>query len=463
MEEASTTAAAAQQQQLQDMTAAASLSLADSYSVDENYAEAIDAYAAAISVVRASEVALHLRALSHRSAAFFHLKRYPEALDDANQALELLSKGPPPAGLRSGESEMCHKRSGLAAFQMQHYLPAKEALQKAAQLASLNNTTTTTTTTTTNNNPSNASSLYQEWIQKCDEQLHPAPPPVAETKPSATTNSTVASPTPTAAAATSSSPALKEAPTARAEPAPALQPTVAPPAPISTTTTNKRPTMPKYQYYQSDNVMTISILEANVQQADLTVDLETKRLTVIVTKGGVPFTVIAGTLYAEINVEKSKVVLKDEKVLLKLRKVDSLEWHELFGKAEDSPPKKTAKTKPASEEAVPLVKDTKNRAYSSHRDWDAIEKNVIEDEKNEKPEGDEAMNKLFKQIYAGASEETQRAMVKSYQTSGGTVLSTNWDEVSKKDYEQERTAPNGMEWKNWEGKKLPMKDDDENK
>ena len=51
-------------------------------------------------------------------------------------------------------------------------------------------------------------------------------------------------------------------------------------------------------------------------------------------------------------------------------------------------------------------------------------------------------------------------MIKSYQTSGGTVLSTNWDEVAKKDYEKERTAPKGMEWKTWEGKKLEMKEDD---
>jgi hypothetical protein len=35
------------------------------------------------------------------------------------------------------------------------------------------------------------------------------------------------------------------------------------------------------------------------------------------------------------------------------------------------------------------------------------------------------------------SQDTRRAMVKSFQTSNGKVLSTNWGEVSKKDYEKE--------------------------
>lgn len=34
--------------------------------------------------------------------------------------------------------------------------------------------------------------------------------------------------------------------------------------------------------------------------------------------------------------------------------------------------------------------------------------------------------------------------------------------MEKKDYEKERTAPDGMEWTTWEGKKLPGgKDDDD--
>jgi hypothetical protein len=39
-------------------------------------------------------------------------------------------------------------------------------------------------------------------------------------------------------------------------------------------------------------------------------------------------------------------------------------------------------------------------------------------------------------------------MIKSMQTSGGTVLSTNWSEVKEKDYEgKDRVTADGMEWK----------------
>jgi len=55
---------------------------------------------------------------------------------------------------------------------------------------------------------------------------------------------------------------------------------------------------------------------------------------------------------------------------------------------------------------------------------------------------------FFKEIYSNADPEAQKAMMKSYQTSGGTVLSTNWGDVKEKDYEgkDRPEPPKGQQW-----------------
>lgn len=42
--------------------------------------------------------------------------------------------------------------------------------------------------------------------------------------------------------------------------------------------------------------------------------------------------------------------------------------------------------------------------------------------------------KFFQTLYEGGNDDFRRAMMKSYVESGGTALSTNWDEVAHKDF-----------------------------
>lgn len=51
---------------------------------------------------------------------------------------------------------------------------------------------------------------------------------------------------------------------------------------------------------------------------------------------------------------------------------------------------------------------------SKGTDFLALEKEIKKEEEQEKPEGDEALNKLFQDIYGKGSDEVKRAMNKSY-------------------------------------------------
>ncbi|KAI9875939.1 MAG: hypothetical protein M1823_007373, partial [Watsoniomyces obsoletus] len=47
-------------------------------------------------------------------------------------------------------------------------------------------------------------------------------------------------------------------------------------------------------------------------------------------------------------------------------------------------------------------------------------------------ESGDAIDGFFKKLFKNSDPDTQRAMMKSFQESNGTALSTNWEEVGKK-------------------------------
>jgi len=88
-----------------------------------------------------------------------------------------------------------------------------------------------------------------------------------------------------------------------------------------------------------------------------------------------------------------------------------------------------------------------------YKNWDGITNKILADDKqvttSDDPNagGDAAVNKFFQEIYGNADDNTKRAMMKSFVESGGTTLSTNWDEVGQAPVEVK--PPQGSEWKKW--------------
>lgn len=264
------------------------------------------------------------------------------------------------------------------------------------------------------------------FIRKCN--LHAPPPTTSNTaatiESSSSSSQSVEKPS---TAATSA-----EEPKCNAAPALALAPAAPRPVPLA-----------RHEWYQSNSVLSFTFYVKGCKPEDVTIAATNRSLRVAIVLPGKPEgqNLAEWTFepfYMEVDNEKITTTVTAYKVEVKVPKaVDGNTWPSLELKAGA-----VAVANPVDV----LPKTQKDLAYpnSKNRDWSKV-KDYGEEE--EKPEGDAALNALFKKIYANADEDTRRAMIKSYQESGGTTLSTNWENVGKGYVKPE--APKGMEVKHW--------------
>ncbi|PIN10387.1 hypothetical protein CDL12_17026 [Handroanthus impetiginosus] len=139
---------------------------------------------------------------------------------------------------------------------------------------------------------------------------------------------------------------------------------------------------------------------------------------------------------------KCRYDVMSTKIEIRLAKADLIHWTSLEYTRDVAVVQKASA--PSGGSQKPAYPSSKPRRV----DWDKLEAQVKKEEKEEKLDGDAALNKFFRDIYLGADEDTRRAMSKSFVESNGTVLSTNWKEVGSK--KVEGSAPDGMELKKWE-------------
>jgi len=138
----------------------------------------------------------------------------------------------------------------------------------------------------------------------------------------------------------------------------------------------------KYQYYQGNETLTITVLAKNISEGDADIQILPGTVKVTLRIDGKRVVVIDKNLFAEVVPEESKTKINPKNIELVLRKRSPGIWPSIEGAGV----LKLAQPAPAPAPATQRVKP-----YASSRDWDAVGKEITAELAAEKPEGEEAL------------------------------------------------------------------------
>ncbi|KAF1998172.1 SGS-domain-containing protein [Amniculicola lignicola CBS 123094] len=235
----------------------------------------------------------------------------------------------------------------------------------------------------------------------------------------------------------------------------------------------KKPVVPtpankiKHDWYQDNEKVVFSLLAKGVPKDKASVEIEKDSLSIsfpILDSSDYSYSL--DPFFAEIDASSSSFRITPTKIEVTLKKAQpGVKWkalegdaplpsstspdtnnkstipsHVLTDKTNDSPPAYPTSSRKGAKNWDKLAEDL--TAKKPKKDGEAGEGDEVADDGLDEFEGDET-TRFFKQLYKGASAEQQRAMMKSYQESGGTVLSTDWSNVGSRTVVPE--PPDGME------------------
>ncbi|KAL0321481.1 UNVERIFIED_CONTAM: protein SGT1 [Sesamum calycinum] len=208
----------------------------------------------------------------------------------------------------------------------------------------------------------------------------------------------------------------------------------------STTLSSTRPRY-RHEFYQKPEEVVVTIFAKGIPANSVVVDFGEQILSVTIELPGEEAYHFQPRLFGKIIPAKCRYEVMSTKIEIRLAKADTVHWTSLEFVRDVA-----VLQKPNVSSGI--QKPTYPSSKPKRVDWDKLEADVKKEEKEEKLDGDAALNKFFRDIYRDADEDTRRAMSKSFVESNGTVLSTNWKEVGSK--KVEGSPPDGMEMKKWE-------------
>ncbi|KAF8350084.1 SGS domain-containing protein [Amanita rubescens] len=195
----------------------------------------------------------------------------------------------------------------------------------------------------------------------------------------------------------------------------------------------------KYEFYESDEYLVVTVFDRGADPTCVSIKFEPRRLSYM---NGDNKTLVLEPLKGQINTEASNFTIGRVKVEIRLVKLATGRWNDLIGDEPDLLAK------------IPQPTPAVAEARKEKKNWEGITTDMLKSEKEttieEDPNvgGDSTLNSFFQKIFADSDEDTKRAMMKSFQESGGTTLSTNWADVKKGRVPVK--PPSGSEEKKWD-------------